>query len=351
MPDETIPDETMTDQATTDALEARLDALAGKRVVITGGLGFIGSSLALRLVEHGAEVTITDAMLPEYGGNLFNIEPVKDRVRVNFCDIRDVNSMNYLVRGQDVVFHLAGQNCHILSLRNPFPDIDMNIKGTAIVLEAMKAHAPDAVLVYSGTRGQYGKSVSLPVNEDAPTNPLGIYEVSRLAAEKMIQVYNDSHGIPAVMLRMTNIYGPRSQMLHNRFGVVNWFVRLVVDDQEISVFGDGSMLRDFLHIDDCVDAMLLCAVDKSAHGKVLNLGHHKPTSFLELVETMIDVAGTGSFKHTEFSKERAAQNPGHYYSDITRISEAIGWQPKVDLRAGLSQTVEYYRKHKAHYWE
>lgn len=327
-----------------------LGVFRGKSALVTGGIGFIGSSLAIELTRLGAAVTVCDAMLSDYGGNLFNLAPAKDAVRVNFCDVRDENSMNWLVRGMDYVFHLAGQNCHILSLTNPFPDIDMNIKGTAVVLEALKHHAPHAVLVYSGTRGQYGKSVRLPVDETAPTNPMGIYEVSRLAAEKMIQVYNDAHGVRAVMLRLTNVYGPRSQMKHNRFGVANWFVRQAMDDSDISVFGDGRMLRDFLYVDDCVGAMLAAAATPAAHGQVFNVGHDRPVSFLELVESIVATAGRGRWRFTEFSKERAAQNPGDYYSDIGKIRRVVGWNPTTDLGEGLRRTVDYYREHRAQYW-
>ena len=332
------------------APDPELADLAGKEVLITGGLGFIGSSLAAALVPLGARVTLLDSMVEECGGNLFNIEPVADRVQVNFCDIRDPNSMNWLVRGKDLVFHLAGQNSHILSLSDPFPDIDMNVKGTAVLLEACKHHAPEAKIVYSGTRGQYGKSVELPVGEDSPMNPLGIYEVTRLAAEKMIQVYNDVHGIRAVMLRLTNVYGPRSQMKHNRFGVVNWFVRQALDGETISVYGDGGFLRDFLYIDDCVDAMLRCAVSPKADGEIFNVGHDRPTSFLELIQEIVRLAGTGSYEHTPFSKERAAQEPGDFFSDIRKISRTLGWHPTISLEEGLRRTLDYYREHRGRYW-
>jgi len=325
-------------------------AFAGRRALVTGGLGFIGSSLAIRLIDLGCEVTCVDAMLPEYGGNLFNVEPVRDRIRINFCDVRDRNSMNWLLRGTDFVFHLAGQSDHVRSLTDPFPDIDMNISGTAVVLEGCRRFAPRAVLVYSGTRGQYGKSVKVPVSEDAPMNPLGIYEVSRLAAEKMIQVYNDVHGVRSVMLRLTNIYGPRSQMRHDRFGVLNWFVRQALDGETISVFGDGALLRDFLYIDDCVEAMLACAAQPSAHGQVFNVGHDRPVSFLDLVKTIIEVADSGQWRFAPFSPERAAQNPGDYYSDVSKIRTRTGWSATTALREGIVRTVDFYRRHKANYW-
>ncbi|HEY9772822.1 MAG TPA: NAD-dependent epimerase/dehydratase family protein [Planktothrix sp.] len=322
----------------------------GKSVLITGGMGFIGSNLAIRLADAGAKVTILDAMIPDYGGNEFNVAPVADKVRLNFCDIRDDSAVNYLVRGQDYIFHLAGQVCHLMSLSNPFPDIEMNITGTAIIMEACRKYNPNAVVVYTGTRGQYGASVSLPVNEEAPTNPKGIYEISNLSAEKIIKVYNDVHGVRSVMLRLTNIYGPRSQMMHSRFGVCNWFIRLALDNDTIQVYGDGSILRDFCYVDDCVDAILQSAITPAAYGEIFNVGSPIPVSFRELVEKIIAIAKQGSWTFAEFSAERKAQEPGDFYSDVSKIARIVGWKPSTDLETGLAKTLEFYRQHGSHYW-
>lgn len=321
-----------------------------RKVLITGGLGFIGSNLAIRLVGLGAEVTLADAMIPGYGGNLFNIAPIKDRVQINFGDVCDPHAMNYLVRGQDIVYHLAGQVDHILSLSDPFPDIDMNIKGTAVVMEALKHHNPGVRLIYTGTRGQYGPQVTLPVNEEAPTNPRGIYEISNLAAEKIIQVYNDIHGIRSVLLRLTNVYGPRAQMRHSRYGVVNWFIRLAIDDDTIKVFGTGKILRDFLYVEDCVDALLLSAVCEEAVGQIFNVGLDHPTNFVQLAEAIVRIAGTGRWEFAPFSAERKAQEPGDFYSDISKIRRVTGWEPETSLEEGLRRTIDYYRRYKEHYW-
>lgn len=325
-------------------------SFANKQVLITGGMGFIGSNLAIRLAELGAQVTVIDAMIPDYGGNEFNLFPVRDRVRVNYCDIRDESAINYLVRGQDYVFHLAGQVCHVMSLSNPFPDIEMNITGTAILMEALRKFNKDAVVVYTGTRGQYGPSVSLPVNEEAPTNPKGIYEISNLTAEKIIKVYNDVHGVRSVLLRLSNIYGPRSQMKHSRFGVCNWFVRLCIDDQKIQVFGDGSILRDFCYVDDCIEAILRCANTPEAYGEIFNVGSDIPVTFLELVQAIVNVGKQGGYEFAEFTPERKAQEPGDFYSDISKIERVTGWRPETSLEEGLKLTFEFYRKHRDHYW-
>jgi UDP-glucose 4-epimerase len=322
----------------------------GKNILITGGLGFIGGNLAIKLVGSGAKVTLLDAMIPGHGGNLFNIEPIKKDVIINFSDIRDENSMNYIVRGNDYIFHLAGQNDHVLSLTNPFPDIDINIKGSAILLEACKKFNKDVKIIYTGTRGEYGSAVQLPVKEDAPLNPKGIYELSSLTAQKLFKIYNDNHGIRSVTLRLTNIYGERAQMQHHRFGVANWFIRLAIDNQTIKVFGDGSILRDFLYVQDTVDAIIKSALCDAAYGEVFNIGVDKPTSFLELAKTIIEVAGSGRWEFAPFTPERAAQEPGDFYSDITKARTIIGWEPTTDLKEGIAQTVEYYRKFKKFYW-
>ncbi len=332
------------------AISLDLNALKGKRALITGGMGFIGSNLAIALVERGVQVTIVDAMLPGYGGNLFNIEPIRNQVTVNFCDIRDVHVMNYLVKEQDFIFHLAGQVDHILSLTDPFPDIDINIKGTAVLMEACKHHNPAVRVIYTGTRGQYGPAVSLPVSETAPTHPKGIYEISRLTAEKIIQVYHNVHGISGALLRLTNVYGPRAQMMHSRYGVANWFVRLAIDDETIKVFGDGQIKRDFLYVDDCVQAMLITAICPEASGEVMNVGVDRPTNFIELAEAAMEAAGSGRWEFAPFSPEREAQEPGDFYSDISKIRRVLGWEPTTSLHAGLSQTVDYYRKYRSYYW-
>lgn len=325
-------------------------AFKGENILITGGLGFIGSNLAIKLVESGAKVMLLDAMIPGHGGNLFNIEPIKNDVILNFSDIRDENSMNYIVRGKDYIFHLAGQNDHVLSLTNPFPDIDINIKGSAVLLEACKKFNKDVKIIYTGTRGEYGSAVQLPVKEDAPLNPKGIYELSSLTAQKLFKIYNDNHGVKSITLRLTNIYGERAQMQHHRFGVANWFIRLAIDNQTIKVFGDGSILRDFLYVQDTVDAIIKSAICGAAYGDVFNVGVDKPTSFLELAQTIIEVAGSGRWEFAPFTPERAAQEPGDFYSDITKARMIIGWEPKTELKDGITRTIDYYRKYKEFYW-
>jgi len=327
-------------------------AFEGRRVMITGGMGFIGSNLAIELIRLGAHVTIADAMIPGYGGNLFNIEPIhlNERLHVNFCDICSEHIMNHLVQDQDYIFHLAGQVDHVLSQSNPYPDIDINIRGTVNLMQACKLYNPDVKVIFSGTRGEYGPATSLPVSETAPTNPRGIYEISNLAAEQIIKIYHDIHGIQSVMLRITNTYGPRSQMQHSRYGVANWFVRIALDSETIKVFGDGRILRDFLYVDDCVEAMLVCALTPCAYGEVLNVGDDTPHDFVTLADCIVGIAGTGRWEFAPFSPERAAQEPGDFYSDISKIRGLTGWSPNVCLEDGLRRTIDYYAEYRGHYW-
>jgi UDP-glucose 4-epimerase len=322
----------------------------GSRVLVTGGLGFIGSNLAIRLANLGARVTLVDAMIPEYGGNPFNIEPVRDRVAVNFGDVCDRLAMNWLVRDQDYVFHLAGQVSHVMSLTDPFSDIEFNIKGTAVVMEALRHHNPTAKVVFTGTRGQYGPATQLPVNESAATNPKAIHEISNLTAEKIIQVYHEMYGIPAVLLRLTNIFGPRGQMKHSQYGVVNWFVRQALDGEPVRVFGTGRILRDFVYVDDCVDAILMSAQCDAAVGEIFNVGSGQPTSFLELAELLQQLCESCTWCYAPFSPERAAQEPGDFYSDITKIRQVVGWEPRTSLEEGLRKTLVYYQLNRDEYW-
>lgn len=322
-----------------------------KEVMITGGLGFIGSNLAMALVRLGARVTIIDNMLPRQGGNLFNIKDIAGKVKVNFSDVRNELSMNHLVKRKDYIFHLAGQVNHVDSMRNPVQDLDINCKGTLVLLEALRRHNMDARVIFAGTRGEYGSSVTLPVDEDHPTNPKGIYAVTNLTAEKMVLVYDDVYKIKGVCLRITNTFGPRHQMMHDEYGVFNWFIRKAMDDEVIPVFGDGRILRDFLYVEDLVGCMLMTATTGVSYGKVFNVGTGVPVSFYDLAKTIVRITGTGKVKYTEFTQERKEVEPGDYYADISRIKKIVKWEPKTSLDEGIRKTVAFYRKYKKEYWQ
>jgi UDP-glucose 4-epimerase len=327
-----------------------MSSLDGARVLVTGGLGFIGSNLARKLVEEDARVTLCDAMIEGYGGNPANVAEIRPRVAVDSSDVRDAGAMERLVAGQDVIYHLAAQVSHVMSLSNPYPDIDINIKGTAVLLEACRKVNPAALVVRSGTRGQYGPAVRLPVSEETPSDPRGIYEISQLSAEMICRTYTRIHGIRTVPLRLTNIYGPRSQMKHSQFGVVNWFVRLALENRPIPIFGSGKILRDFLYVDDCVEALLAAAREPKAVGEVLNVGHDRASTFLEVAEILREILPDTRIEFTDFTPERKAQEPGDFVSDITKIRGLLGWEPRTSLREGLARTVAFYRERGSDYF-
>jgi UDP-glucose 4-epimerase len=322
----------------------------GNRILITGGLGFVGSNLAIQLVEEGATITLVDNMIPRQGGNLFNIAPIAKKVHINFSDVRDQLSMDHLVQGQDYIFHLAGQVNHVESVRNPIQDLDINCRGTLVLLEACRKFNGDVKLIFSGTRGEYGASVHLPVDENHPTNPKGIYAVTNLTAEKMILVYHDIHKIQGVCLRITNTYGERHQMRHDEFGVLNWFIRKAMDNETIPVFGDGRILRDFLYVGDLVDCFLMVAACPRAYGEVFNVGTGVPIDFIDLAKKIVKIAASGSVDFTEFTPERKEVEPGDYYTDITKIKYVVGWEPKTELEDGIRKTIAFYKKYKKEYW-
>ena len=258
--------------------------------------------------------------------------------------------MDYLVKGQHYVFHLAGQVNHVDSIRNPIQDLDINCRGTLVILESCRKYNQEVKLIFAGTRGEYGASVRLPVSEDHPTNPKGIYAVTNLSAEKMVLVYHDVHKIPGTCLRITNTYGPRHQMAHDEYGVLNWFIRKAIDHERIPVFGDGRILRDFLYVDDLVDCFLQVAACDQAYGEVFNVGTGIPISFIDLAKKIVEIAGGGEAVYTEFTQERKEVEPGDYYTDITKIKRMVDWEPKINLEEGLRKTIEFYRKYKKEYW-
>jgi len=321
-----------------------------KKVLITGGLGFVGSNLSIKLAELGADVLIVDNMLPRQGGNVFNIEPVRDKVKVNISDIRNPTSMNHLVKGMDYIYHIAGQVNHVDSVKDPLNDLSINVEGTLVLMEALRMNNPDAKVIFTGTRGEYGSSLTLPVAENHAINPIGIYAITNFAAERIVLTYHNLHHIKSLCLRITNTFGPRHQMAHDEYGVFNWFIRKAMDNEVIPIFGDGRILRDYLYIDDLTESLVTIAMSDSAYGEVYNVGSGVPLSFVELAKKIIDIAGTGRVDHTEFTTERKALEPGDYYADITKIKKTIDWSPKITLEDGIKRTIEFYRKYKEHYW-
>jgi len=332
-------------------MQARNHFYAGRRVMITGGLGFIGSNLARALVDLGADVLVVDSLIPDYGGNLFNLAGVESRLRINVADVRQPSTMNYLVRDRETIFNLAGQVSHIDSMRDPETDLEINCRAQLTLLEACRRHNPSAKVIYAGTRQVYGKASSLPVNETHLVRPTDVNGINKAAGEYYHLVYNNVFGVRACSLRLTNVYGPRQLIRHNRQGFIGWFIRLAVEGREIQVYGDGSQLRDFVYVDDVVDAFLAAGMTDAVNGDVFNVGGSEPISHRDLVTLLIDIAGTGSVRFVEWPEEKKAIDIGSFYSDSSKFVAATGWKPTVDLREGLRRAVEFYRAHLSHYVE
>jgi UDP-glucose 4-epimerase len=324
------------------------DYYRGRRVLVTGGLGFIGSNLCRTLADLGAQVTAVDSLLPDYGGNLFNLDGYQDRVRVNIADVRG-HGMEYLVRGQEVLFNLAGQVSHIDSMTDPFTDLEINCRSQLWILEALRKRNPEAKIVYAGTRQVYGKPQRLPVDESHILNPTDVNGINKISGELYHLVYHSVYGIRASSLRLTNTYGPRQLIRHNRQGFIGWFLRQAVLGEEIQVFGDGRQRRDFDYVDDVVDAFLRAGAMDAADGEVFNLGGEEPVALLYLVRMLTEVAGGGSFRLAPFPPERKLIDIGDFYADSSKIGARLGWKPQVKLREGLERTVAFYREHKEHY--
>lgn len=325
------------------------DFYRGRHVMITGGLGFIGSNLALVLADLGADVLLVDSLIPDYGGALVNIRGFEDRVRVNVADIRQQSTMNYLVRGREVIFNLAGQVSHIDSMRDPYTDLDINCRSQLTVLEACRRNNPDVKVVFAGTRQVYGRPDYLPVDEKHLVRPTDVNGINKVAGEYYHLVYNNVFGVRACSLRLTNIYGPRQLIRHNRQGFIGWFIRKIVEDQEIEIFGDGSQVRDFVFVEDAADAFLRAGASDACNGEAFNVGGSEPTSHRDLVELMIEVAGTGRRRFVEWPAEKKAIDIGSFYADSSRFTATTAWQPRVPLREGLTATFAYYREHLAEY--
>jgi len=321
----------------------------GRRVMVTGGLGFIGSNLARQLIELGADVLLVDSLIPDYGGNLFNIDGVADRLHVNIADIRQQSTMNYLVRDRAVIFNLAGQVSHIDSMREPYTDLEVNCRSQLTILEACRNHNPSVKVVFAGTRQVYGRPDSLPVTEEHLVRPTDVNGINKAAGENYHLVYNNVFGVRACSLRLTNVYGPRQLVKHDRQGFIGWFIRTAIEDKTIHIYGDGSQLRDLVFVDDAADAFLRAGALDACNGDVFNVGGAQPISLRDLAADLVTIAASGRVEFVGWPDDKKAIDIGSFYADSTKFTRVTGWTPVVQLSDGLRATVDFYRQYLSRY--
>lgn len=323
--------------------EYKIKPMHEERALITGGLGFVGSNLAHKLLALGAEVTLYDACLDPYGWNMANIAEIRDKVRFVKGDTRDFALLKEHVKDKDYIFNLAAQVSHSLSMKDPFLDIDINCRGNMNVLEACRQANDSAKIVYGGTRGQTGEAVYLPVDEKHPDNPPDINGIDKLAAEKYHLLYHKVYGIPAASLRIGNTYGPRHQMKHGEYGVLNYFIRRAMLGEIIEVYGSGEQIRDYTYVDDLVDALLLLAQSKKANGEIFVIGSGEQIKFIDMVKLVIKTVGKGEYRLVPFPPGRKEINVQRFFVSYKKLSKIVGWYPKTGLKEGLKKTVDFYR--------
>jgi UDP-glucose 4-epimerase len=325
------------------------DTFHRREVLITGGLGFIGSNLAIKLAQYGANVTLLDSLVPQFGGSFFNISPVRNQVHVNISDMRDANSLDILVQGKDYIFNLAGQVSHGDSMRDPQLDLGVNCVSTMNLVEACRKHNPQVRMVYTSTRQVYGRPQHLPVTEDHPTVPIDVNGINKLAAEYYHLLYHATYGIHSTVLRLTNTFGPRQKLESNRQGFAAVFIRQALRGEKISLYGGGEQLRDFNYVDDVVSALLMAITSPGCVGKFFNLGSARPYSLIEFVE-LLKRHCKFAVETIPFPEDKRIIDIGDYYGDFSRFQAASGWRPEFDLEQGLARTIAYYREHKEVYW-
>ena len=327
-----------------------MKSYSGKNILVTGGLGFIGSNLARKLLKLGSKLTLVDNLFAQYGGNLFNIHDIHDQVSVVLCDVRDSEAMTRVLKGKDYLFNLAGQTSHLDSMLDPQTDLEINAAAQLAILESCRKVNPKIKIVFASTRQLYGVPDYLPVDEGHPIRPVDVNGINKLAGEWYHLLYNKVYGIRACALRLTNTYGPGMRVKDARQTFLGIWVRSLIEGAPIKVFGDGLQLRDFNYVDDCVSALLFAGASEATNGKVYNLGSKEVLGLKSVAEKMINIYQEGSYEIIPFPPERKAIDIGDYYSDFSLIQKELGWTPKVSMDEGLAQTLNYYKKHHLQYW-
>jgi len=325
-----------------------MQAFENSRVLITGGLGFIGANLAHRLVSAGARVMLVDSLIPEYGGNLFNISGIENRVAVNISDVRDEHAMRYLVQKQDYLFNLAGQTSHLDSMHDPYTDLEINSRAQLYILEACRYNNPGIRIVFASTRQVYGTPQYLPVDEKHALRPVDVNGINKVSGEQYHLLYNNVYDLWSCALRLTNTYGPCMRIKDTRQTFLGIWIRKLLEGEAIEVWG-GEQLRDFTYVDDVVTAIMMAATNEKARGQVFNLGGLERFNLGELAKLIINVNGSGDCVVRSFPQDRQKIDIGDYYADFALIRDTLGWQPQIGFTEGIEKTLDYYRRHLTHY--
>lgn len=320
-----------------------VDYFKNKNILITGGLGFIGSSLAYKLNEYDANITIIDNLNPLYGGNMFNVDRILNNINLIVNDIRNTEILVPLIESSDIIFHLAAQVSYIDSLSIPFEDLDLNAKATLNILECCRKYNCKAKILFTSSRMIYGKTDRELVTENSPTNPLSLYGIHKLASEKYLMMYYKNFGIPSTILRLTNPYGPRQQIKHNKYSLIGWFIRQAIEGKTIQIFGEGMQLRDYIYVDDIVNAILKCAEADDAIGEVINIGSGESTRFCDMVRTVINCVKNGDVEFIPWPDNYEKVETGDIAVDILKLKNITSWQPAISLEEGVKRTFEYYK--------
>ena len=323
--------------------------ISNKKILITGGLGFIGSNLARRLVEYGNTITVVDSLIPEYGGNLRNVHDIQDKITVNLSDVRNIAAINDLITGHDYLFNLAGQTSHLDSMHDPITDLDINAKAQLSILEVCRKYNPDIRIVFASTRQIYGKPKYLPVDEKHPRHPVDVNGINKIAGEQYHILYQEVYGIASSALRLTNTYGPRMRIKDARQTFLGIWIRNLLEGKPIQIFGDGTQRRDYNYVEDVLDALLIAATNKNAVGKIYNLGAPDPLNLEDTAKIMCQKTEGSDYQMISFPEDRKAIDVGDFICDYSAFRDQFGWEPKVSFEDGIRRSLEYFQEEIEHY--
>ncbi len=317
-------------------------------ILITGGAGFIGSNLAQMLVKKKARVTIVDVMIRPYGGNLYNLKDIADKITVVNEDVRKKTIVKKLIDGKDMVFHLAAQTGRVISMKKPWLDLEINCFSTLSILEEIRKKNKKAKLIFTSSRGVIGNPLYFPVDENHPTIPRDLYGAHKLLAEKYCFIYGREYGIGVTVLRFNNIYGPKCQVRSNHYGTINLFIRYALEKKALPIYGSGKQTRDYLYVSDAVNA-LMAVIDKKVNNEYFFVGSGKETTLLEIAQKIKKHIRSTTYHLVPYPKELESLDFERFSSSSKKIKKMLAWEPIVTLEDGIQKTVAYYKKYLPYY--